>query len=72
VTETFEQPVVRTGREGLFLSSSAIRLTRIEPTEARRFCCSYSRMRPHPIILSDSIGNQAISLSGPKATWHYV
>ena len=78
VTETVEHPVVRThrhtGRKGLFLSSSALRLTGIEPTEgASDACHSCSRTRRRPTTrrrFGWKPGDFVIWDN--QATWHFA
>jgi len=77
VTETVEHPVVRThrhtGRKGLFLSSSALRLTGIEPAEAAAilpFLLAHASSPNYSVAFGWQPGDFVIWDN--QATWHYA
>lgn len=77
VTETVEHPVVlthrHTGRKGLFLSSSAIRLTGIEPAEGAAilpFLLAHASSPNHSVSFGWQPGDFVIWDN--LATWHYA
>jgi alpha-ketoglutarate-dependent taurine dioxygenase len=77
VTETVEHPVVRThrqtGRKGLFLSSSAIRLTGIEPAEGQAllpFLLAHASSPNYAVGFGWKAGDFVIWDN--QATWHFA
>ena len=77
VTETIEQPVVRThrhsGRKGLFPSSSAIRLTGIDPTESQAilpFLLAHASSPNYTVGFGWKPGDFVIWDN--QATWHFA
>jgi alpha-ketoglutarate-dependent taurine dioxygenase len=77
VTETIEHPVVRThrhtGRKGLFLSSSAIRLTGIEPNEGQAilpFLLAHASSPNYTVGFGWNPGDFVIWDN--QATWHFA
>lgn len=77
VTDTVEHPVVRThrhtGRKGLFLSSSALRLTGIEPAEGAAllpFLLNHASSPNHTVAFGWQPGDFVIWDN--QATWHYA
>lgn len=77
VTETVEHPVVRThrhtGRKGLFVSSSALRLTGIEPAEGAAllpFLLSHASSPNYSVSFGWKPGDFVIWDN--LATWHYA
>jgi taurine dioxygenase len=77
VTETVEHPVVRThrhtGRKGLFLSSSALRLTGIEPTEGQAllpFLLAHASSPNYAVDFGWKTGDFVIWDN--QATWHFA
>jgi alpha-ketoglutarate-dependent taurine dioxygenase len=77
VTETIEQPVVRThrhtGRKGLFLSSSALRLTGIDPTESQAilpFLLAHASSPNYTVGFGWKPGDFVIWDN--QATWHFA
>jgi alpha-ketoglutarate-dependent taurine dioxygenase len=77
VTETVEHPVVHThrhtGRKGLFLSSSAIRLTGIEPVEGQAllpFLLTHSSSPNYTVGFGWKAGDFVIWDN--QSTWHFA
>lgn len=77
VTETIEHPVVRThrhtGRKGLFISSSALRLTGISPAEGEAllpFLLAHASSPNHTVGFGWKPGDFVIWDN--QATWHYA
>jgi alpha-ketoglutarate-dependent taurine dioxygenase len=77
VTETIEHPLVRThrhtGRKGLFLSSSAIRLTGIEPAEGQAllpFLLAHASSPNYAVGFGWKPGDFVIWDN--QATWHFA
>ncbi|TCJ36630.1 TauD/TfdA family dioxygenase [Parafrankia sp. BMG5.11] len=77
VTETIEHPVVHThrhtGRKGLFISSSALRLTGISPAEGEAllpFLLAHASSPNHTVGFGWKPGDFVIWDN--QATWHYA
>ena len=77
MTETVEHPVIRThrhtGRKGLFLSSSALALTGIEPAEGQAllpFLLAHASSPNYAVDFGWKTGDFVIWDN--QATWHFA